>query len=51
MLYLAGFFILKSRVFPVGSILIGMTLFMIAFAVAWFHENLAALKPAEKNAA
>lgn len=49
-LYLAGFFILKSRVFPVGSILIGMTLFMIAFVLAWFHENLGSLRAAEKNA-
>ena len=39
-LYLAGFFILKSRVFPVGGILIGLTLFMFSFALAWFHEKL-----------
>ncbi len=50
-LYLAGFFILKSRVFPVGGILIGITLFMVAFALAWLHENLAGGKPMEKSAA
>jgi len=44
-LYVAGFFILKTRVFPVYSILTGLTLFIIAFVVTWVRFNLEA-KPA-----
>ena len=38
-LYIAGFFILKSRTFPVYSVLIGLTLFMAAFAAGWIAMN------------
>jgi hypothetical protein len=38
-LYVAGFFILKSRFFPIYSILLGLTLFMIAFTLVWFRFN------------
>lgn len=34
-LYLAGFFILKSRFFPAYSLLIGLTIFMAAFVFHW----------------
>ena len=34
-LYIAGFFILRTRVFPIYSILTGLTLFIAAFVVAW----------------
>ena len=34
-LYGAGFFILKTRVFPVTGIVIGLTIFVAAFALAW----------------
>jgi hypothetical protein len=39
-LYVAGFFILQSRVFPVLSILAGLTLFFLAFFAAWIGLNL-----------
>ena len=38
-LYVAGFFILKTRVFPVYAILAGLTLFMIAFVFSWARFN------------
>lgn len=38
-LYVAGFFILKSRFFPIYSILLGLTLFMLAFSIMWFRFN------------
>ena len=38
-LYVAGFFILKSRFFPIYSILLGLTLFMLAFSLVWFRFN------------
>ena len=38
-LYAVGFFILKSRVFPTTSILIGLTIFIVAFVIAWFVAN------------
>lgn len=38
-LYAAGFFILKSRVFPTTSILIGLTIFIAAFVIAWLVAN------------
>ena len=46
-LYVAGFFILKTRVFPIYSILTGLTLFIFAFILSWarFHFT---LKTAEK---
>lgn len=34
-IYLAGYFILTNRYFPVSSILTGVTLFMIALGVTW----------------
>lgn len=34
-LYLAGFFILKSRAFPILSIFTGLTLFFAAFLLTW----------------
>lgn len=39
-LYAAGFFILKSRFFPIYSLLLGLTLFMIVFTFGWFRMNL-----------
>jgi hypothetical protein len=38
-LYGAGFFILKARIFPAMGLLLGLTLFMIAFGVVWFLMN------------
>lgn len=38
-LYVAGFFILKSRFFPLASILTGLTLFFAAFALTWLRVN------------
>lgn len=38
-LYVAGFFILQSRVFPVLSVLAGLTLFFLAFFAAWLRLN------------
>jgi hypothetical protein len=38
-LYLAGYLILKSRFFPVVSLLVGLTIFLFAFALAWFRLN------------
>lgn len=34
-LYVAGFFILSARVFPVGGIVTGLTIFVAAFCAAW----------------
>lgn len=34
-IYLAGYFILKSRYFPVESLVAGMTLFIVAIGVTW----------------
>ena len=39
-LYLAGFFILKSRFFPMGSVLLGLGLFLAVFSISWFRINL-----------
>ena len=38
-LYVAGFFILKARVYPIYGILAGLTVFMIAFIISWFRFN------------
>ncbi len=38
-LYVAGFFILKTRVFPVYSVLLGLTLYFLALAVVWMLWN------------
>ena len=35
-IYLTGYFILKTRYFPLGSIVTGLTLFMIGLIVSWF---------------
>ncbi len=34
-LYVAGYFILKTRVFPIYSLLTGLSLFMLAMIVTW----------------
>ena len=34
-LYVTGFFILKTRAFPIYSVLTGLSLFIIAFIVTW----------------
>ena len=34
-LYLIGFFILKSRFFPIYSLLLGLTLYFTAFGIVW----------------
>ncbi len=39
-LYVAGFFILKTRVFPVYSILTGLSLFILAFIITWVRYNM-----------
>ena len=39
-LYIAGFFILKTRTFPVYSLLTGLSLFILAFIVTWVRFNL-----------
>jgi len=39
-IYLAGFYILKSRFFPVDSILIGLSLFFVSLALLWVRLNL-----------
>ena len=39
-LYLAGYAILKSRYFPIVSLLGGLTIFLFAFMVAWFSMNI-----------
>lgn len=40
-LYVAGYFILKSRFFPVYGILAGLTAFMAAFVFQWIRMNAA----------
>lgn len=39
-LYLIGFFILKSRFFPIYSLLLGLTLYFIALGIVWMRFNL-----------
>lgn len=46
-LYVAGFFILKSRVFPVYSILTGLTIYFLSFVAAWIKLNFSAEVRAE----
>lgn len=41
-LYVAGYFILKSRFFPIYSLLVGLTLFLAAFGLAWIRVQRAA---------
>lgn len=38
-LYLTGFFILKSRIFPVTGILAGLTAVIAAFAFQWLRSS------------
>jgi hypothetical protein len=38
-IYLTGYFILKTRFFPIGSILTGLTLFIIGMIVAWLRTQ------------
>lgn len=40
-LYVVGYFILKSRFFPVSGILAGLTAFMAAFVFQWIRMNMA----------
>ncbi len=39
-LYLAGFFILRTGVFPVMGVLTGLTLFFVACVIGWLRFNL-----------
>ncbi|MCG3177152.1 MAG: hypothetical protein MOGMAGMI_02120 [Candidatus Omnitrophica bacterium] len=39
-LYVAGFFILRSGAFPVSALLIGTGLFFVALSAAWMKANL-----------
>ena len=39
-LYLAGFYILKYRLFPVAGILAGLTIFFAAILLGWLMFNL-----------
>ncbi len=48
-LYIAGFFILTTRVFPVAAVLLGLTLFLLAFFLVWIKLNLAQSR-AERSA-
>ena len=48
-LYVAGFFILRSQVFPVSALLAGLTAVVTALGLSWMRLNLAAGK-AEKSA-
>jgi hypothetical protein len=34
-IYLAGFFILKSRLFPLSAVLVGLTIFFVALLISW----------------
>ena len=38
-LYILGFFILRTRVFPVYSVLLGLTLYFIALGIVWVKFN------------
>lgn len=38
-LYLCGYFILISKLFPVLSLLTGLSVFVFAFVLAWFLTN------------
>ena len=48
-LYVAGFFILKTRVFPIYSILMGLSLFILAFIVTWIRVNVVSIRPGSKR--
>lgn len=48
-LYVAGFFILRSRIFPVMSLLAGLTAFFAAFAAVWMKTQFSP-KTMEKSA-
>ena len=48
-LYVAGFFILTTRVFPIYSVLLGLTAFFLAFFALWVRSNPAG-KTVEKGA-
>ncbi|OIO38842.1 MAG: hypothetical protein COT00_02285 [Candidatus Omnitrophica bacterium CG07_land_8_20_14_0_80_50_8] len=39
-LYLVGFFILRTRVFPVTGVLLGLTLYFAALGIVWVRFNL-----------
>lgn len=39
-LYVAGFFVLRSGAFPVTALLLGTTLFFVALGAAWLKANL-----------
>ena len=47
-LYVAGFFILRTRVFPIYSILTGLTLFIVAFILVWVRFSVVDGKLSEK---
>ena len=49
-LYVVGFFVLKSRVYPVYGVLAGLTLFLLAFVCSWLRFNLVS-KPLEAGRA
>ena len=38
-LYIIGFFILRTRVFPVYSVLLGLTLYFVALGIMWVKFN------------
>lgn len=38
-LYLSGFFILRTRFFPVVSLLLGVTVYFVALGIAWMRFN------------
>ncbi len=48
-LYLAGFFILKSRFFPVYSILTGLTVYLLTLCAGWFWFNMGHKQDLEKG--
>lgn len=44
-LYVAGYFVLVSRVFPMDGILTGLSLYMAAFTLFWMKANALAARP------
>ncbi|HTL70647.1 MAG TPA: hypothetical protein VL404_05090 [Candidatus Eisenbacteria bacterium] len=50
-LYVAGFFVLKSRFFPVGGVLTGLTLVLAAFVASWMRAGVASNRQVGKAGA
>ena len=48
-LYLAGYFMLQSRVLPIYSVLTGLSAYFMAFAAAWFFVGYSVLTAQERS--